>query len=156
MRATRPALLVGLVAGIAVITWVVLRFTYVTLPPLPWTAVPTLLLLGLGEAFTGVNVRARINHKPDTRPVEPLVVARMAALAKASSHAAAVLAGVFGGFLLYLSASLDKATPRHDFFVSGGTFLAAIVLVGAALFMEYACRVPRDPDNEREGGASRS
>jgi hypothetical protein len=150
VRATRPAVLATLVTGIALITWAVLRFTYVTLPPLPWTAVPTLLLLALGEAFTGLNVRARIRHEPDTRPVEPLVVARMAALAKASAHAAAVLAGVFGGFLLYLSASLDKTTPRRDFFVSGGTFLAAIVLVAAALFFEYACRVPKGPDDERD------
>ncbi|GAA2115588.1 DUF3180 domain-containing protein [Actinomadura alba] len=155
MTATRPAILVALITGIALITWVVLRLAYVTLPPLPWTAVPTLLLLALGEAFTGLNVRARIRRRPgpkpvETKPVEPLVVARMAALAKASSHAAAALAGVFGGFLLYLGASLDKATPRHDFFVSAGTFVAAIVLVGAALFLEYTCRVPRGPDDERE------
>jgi hypothetical protein len=152
VKATRPALLIGLVVGIGLVTWALLRFTYVSLPPLPWTAVPTLLLLALGEAFTGFNIRGRIQHKPDTKPVEPLLVARMAALAKASSHAAAVLAGVFGGFLAYLAASLDKPTPRHDFFVSGGTFLAAITLVGAALFMEYACRVPRDSDEENDPG----
>jgi hypothetical protein len=150
VRATRPAILVAIVCGVALITWLVLRLTYVTLPPLPWTAVPTLLLLALGEAFTGINLRARIRRKPKTTPVEPLVVARMAALAKASSHAAAALAGAFGGFLLYLGASLDKATPRHDFFVSAGTFLAAVILVGAALFLEYTCRVPKGPDDERD------
>lgn len=156
MNATRPVVLVAVVVGIGLITWVVLRSAYVTLPPLPWTAVPTLLLLALGEAFTGFNLHGRIQHKPHTKPVEPLVVARVVALAKASSHAAAVLAGVFGGFLAYLGSALDKETPRHDFFVSAGTFLAAVALVGAALYLEYACRVPKGPDDEDDDrGASR-
>ncbi|MCW2887863.1 MAG: hypothetical protein QOE54_6529 [Streptosporangiaceae bacterium] len=148
MKPTRPVVLIVLVVAVGAITWAVLGFTYVSLPPMPWTAVPTLLLLALGEAATGFNVRARIQRKPDTKPVEPLVVVRMAALGKASAHAAAVLVGVFGGFVGYLGSSLDKPTPRSDFFVSVGTFLAALVLVGAALFLEYACRVPKRPEEE--------
>ncbi|WP_242907897.1 DUF3180 domain-containing protein [Actinomadura terrae] len=157
MRPSRPLFLIALVVVIGVTTWAVLRSAYVSLPPLPWTAVPTLLLLALGEGFTGVNVLRRIRRKPGTKPVEPLVVARMAALGKASAHAAAVLAGVFAGFAGSLADSLDKPTPRHDFFVSGGTFLAAAVLAGAAFFLEYACRVPKDPDEEEHSrGASRA
>ncbi|MBT2207583.1 MULTISPECIES: DUF3180 domain-containing protein [Actinomadura] len=157
MRPSRPLFLIALVVVIGVSTWAVLRTAYVSLPPLPWTAVPTLLLLALGEGFTGVNVLRRIRRKPGTKPVEPLVVARMAALGKASAHAAAVLAGVFAGFAGSLADSLDKPTPRHDFFVSGGTFLAAVVLAGAAFFLEYACRVPKDPNEEEHNrGASRA
>ncbi|MCW2917685.1 MAG: hypothetical protein JWN52_5753 [Actinomycetia bacterium] len=150
MKPTKPAVLIALAVVISAITWAVLGFTYVSLPPMPWTAVPTLLLLALGEAFTGVNIRGRIQRKPDTKPVEPLVVVRMAALGKASAHAAAVLVGVFGGFVGYLGSSLDKATPRRDFFVSTGTFLAALALVVAALFLEYACRVPKRPEDEND------
>jgi len=157
MRPSRPAFLAALVVLAAVITWAVLEAAYVSLPPLPWTAVPTLLLLALGEAFTGWHVLRRIRRKPGTQPMEPMVVARLAALAKASAHAAAVLAGVFGGFALGVSDLLDKTTPRHDFFVSGGTALAALVLVGAAFFLEYACRVPKGPEDEHRGrGASRA
>jgi hypothetical protein len=149
--------LIALVLLAAVLTWAVIEAAYVSLPPLPWTAVPTLLLLAIGEAYTGWHTLRRIRRKRGTRPVEPLVVARLAALAKASAHAAAVLAGVFGGFALALSDLLDKATPRSDFFVSVGTVLAALVLAGAAYFMEYACRVPKDPDEEhRNRGASRA
>jgi hypothetical protein len=140
--------LIVLAVAIGAITWAVLRFTYVSLPPMPWTAVPTLMLLALGEAFTGFNIRGRIQRKPDTKPVEPLVVVRMAALGKASAHAAAVLVGVFGGFIAYLGSSLDKVTPRRDFFVSMGTFLTALALVLAALFLEYACRVPKSPEDK--------
>ncbi|TDC81494.1 DUF3180 domain-containing protein [Actinomadura sp. 7K507] len=169
MKPSRPLFLIALVVVVAVITWAVLRSTYMSLPPLPWTAVPTLLLLALGEAFTGVNVLRRLRRKrgeghrpepgrkPPPKPLEPMAVARMAALGKASAHSAAVIAGVFAGFAASLASSLDKATPRHDFFVSGGTFLAAAVLVGAAFFLEYACRVPKDPDEEeRDRGASRA
>ncbi|MFI0352336.1 DUF3180 domain-containing protein [Actinomadura sp. 9N407] len=157
MKPSRPTFLVALVVVLALITWAVLDTAYVSLPPLPWTAVPTLLLLALGEAFTGWNTLRRIRRKEGTRPVEPLVVARMAALAKASAHAAAVLAGVFAGFALGLADSLDKQTPRDDFFVSLGTFLAAVALVGAAYFLEFACRVPKDPEDEaRDRGRSRA
>ncbi|MFC4056027.1 DUF3180 domain-containing protein [Actinomadura syzygii] len=169
MKPSRPLFLIALVVVITVITWAVMRSAYVSLPPLPWTAVPTLLLLALGEGFTGLNVLRRIRRKPDRgrgrdanrksapKPLDPMAVARLAALGKASAHAAAVIAGVFAGFAASLVASLDKPTPRHDFFVSGGTFLAAVVLVGAAFFLEYACRVPKDPDEERrDHGVSRA
>lgn len=169
MKPSRPLFLIALVVVVAVITWAVLRSAYLSLPPLPWTAVPTLLLLALGEAFTGVNVLRRLRRKPGEdmrrepgrkpppKPLEPMAVARLAALGKASAHSAAVIAGVFAGFAVSLTTSLDKATPRHDFFVSGGTFLAACVLVAAAFFLEYACRVPKGPDEEdHDRGASRA
>ena len=167
MRPSQPLFIIALVAAVAVVTWALLRTTYLSLPPLPWTAVPTLLLLALAEAFTGLNVLRRLRGKPGERfqpggrrppkPLEPIAVARLAALGKASAHAAAVIAGVFAGFAVSLSSSLDKPTPRHDFFVSGGTFLAAAVLVGCAVFLEYACRVPKGPDDEDQGrGASRA
>jgi uncharacterized membrane protein YczE len=150
VSATRPAILLAVLAVVAALVWGVLRLAYVSMPPLPWTAVPTLLLFALGEIITAVNTRARIQRKPGTRPVEPLVVARFVALAKASAYAATVLAGVFGGFMIYLSSSLDKDTPRRDFFVSVGSMVAALVLVGAALFLEYTCRVPKGPDDDED------
>lgn len=152
MKASRPAHLLAFILVPAVLIWVLLRVTYASLPPLPWTAVPTLLLVGLAELVTGLNTRARIHHKESAekaKPIDPLAVARLAALGKASAHAAAVLAGAFLGFVAYLASELDKSTPRSDFIVSTGTFLSALALVGAALFLEYCCRVPKDPDDAR-------
>ncbi|MEV0401745.1 DUF3180 domain-containing protein [Actinoallomurus sp. NPDC050550] len=148
MKPTRIAILAAVLVGVAVVVWAVVRFWYTSLPPLPWTMVPSLLLLALGELYTAFFTRARIQHKPGTKPVEPLVAARLAALGKASSHAAAVLVGGFAGMAVFLASSLDKPTPRRDFFVSGGTALAGIALIGAALFLEYACRVPKGPEDE--------
>jgi hypothetical protein len=144
-----PVLAVALIVA-AVLTWSVVRFLYGSLPLLPWTMVPSLLLLALGELYTALVTRARIQRRPGTKPIEPLVAARLAALAKASAHGAAVLAGVFGGITVYLTSSLDKPTPRRDFFVSAGTALAAIALIVAALILEHACRVPKGPEDEDE------
>jgi hypothetical protein len=144
-----PVLAVALIVA-AALTWSVVRFLYGSLPLLPWTMVPSLLLLALGELYTSFVTRARIQRRPDTKPIEPLVAARLAALAKASAHAAAVLAGIFGGMTIYLASSLDKPTPRRDFYVSGGTALAAVALIIAALVLEHACRIPKGPEGEDE------
>jgi hypothetical protein len=150
MRPTRLSVLAALLIGVGAITWAVVRFLYTSLPLLPWTMVPSLLLLALGELYAALVTRARIQRRPGTKPIEVLVAARLAALGKASSHAAAVIAGGFAGIAVYLLASLDKPSPRRDFFVSGGTFLAGMALVAAALFLEYACRVPKGPEDEDE------
>jgi uncharacterized protein DUF3180 len=142
-----PVLAVALVVA-AVLSWVVVRFLYNPLPVLPWTMLPSLLLLALGELYTALVTRARIQRRPGTKPVEPLVTARLAALAKASAYAAAALAGVFGGAVIYLFPSLDKPLPRHNFWVSIGTTVAALILIVAALVLEHSCRVPKGPEDE--------
>lgn len=148
MKPTRiPAVAVTLIV-VAALTWALVRFLYSSLPLLPWTMLPSLLLLALGELYTALLTRARIQRRPGTKPIEPLVAARLAALGKASAYAAAVLAGVFGGMAIYLVSSWDKPTPRRDLFVSGGTALSAIVLIVAALLLEHACRVPKGPEDE--------
>ncbi|MEW9533329.1 DUF3180 domain-containing protein [Microbispora sp. NPDC049125] len=148
MKPSNPGVLVGLVVVFALITWGVLQKTYSTLPALPWTAIPTTLLLALGEGYSGWLTRARILRRPDTKPVEPLAVARLAALAKATAHAGAVFAGVFAGFVLHVINMLGLPNPRHDALVAGGSFVSCVALICAALFLEYCCRVPGEPDGE--------
>jgi len=148
VKPTRLPVLAVIVIVAAALMWSVVRFLYGSLPLLPWTMVPSLLLLSLGELYTASVTRARIQRRPGTKPIEPLIAARLAALAKASAHGAAALTGVFGGITIYLASSLDKPTPRRDFFVSGGTALAALALIAAALILEHACRVPKGPEDE--------
>ncbi|SDH79901.1 Protein of unknown function [Sinosporangium album] len=144
MKPTRPGVLVAILLGLTLVTWWALQLSYSSLPRLPWTAIPTVLLLALGEAYTGWMTRARLLRRPGTKPVEPLVVARTAALAKASAYAGALFGGIFGGFALHTIELLDRETPRHDFFIAGGSFLACVLLIAAAAYMEYCCRVPKD------------
>jgi hypothetical protein len=150
MKPTRLSVLAAVLIAVAVLAWALVRFWYSSLPLLPWSTVPSLLLLGLGELYAALATRSRIRRRPGTKPIDPLVAARLAALGKASSHAAAVIAGGFAGVAVYLVSSLDKPSPRHDFFVSGGTFLAGMALIAAALFLEYACRVPKGPEDKND------
>jgi Protein of unknown function (DUF3180) len=152
VRETRPWTLVAVAAACALVVWLIVRGTFTKLPPLPWTAVPALLILAIAEAFSGRNLRARIQGRRGGKPLAPIAVARMAALAKASSLAGAVFAGFGAGFLIYTLGSIDKAVPGHDAISAGVTFVSAIVLVGAALYLEHCCRAPTPPDDEDRDG----
>ena len=81
-------------------------------------------------------------------------MARLAALAKASSLAGAAIGGLAAGFLIYVAGSVDKSSAyRSDTFASGATIVAAGLLVAAALYLEYGCRVPTGRDQRAEPGA---
>jgi hypothetical protein len=150
MSPTRISVLIITAAVSVVVSWLVLRIVYASLPPLPWTAAVAMLLLAIAEALSGRNLRARIRGGPGLKPIAPLAAVRMAALAKASSHAAAVIGGLSVGALIYLTSSLSKSVPRSDAITAGGTFLAAVLLVLAALYLEHSCRVPSDDDEDAE------
>ncbi len=167
VKPTRVSTLVVVALVCAGLGWLLLRSLYAKLPPLPWTGVPALLIAAMAEAWTGRDLKTRIagqgigrsrpGQEPDRRlkPVAPMFVSRMVALAKASSLAAAIIAGVAGGFDVYLSGSLSASVPREDALTAVVTFAAAVVLVCAALYLENCCRVPEDQDrDEREAPAS--
>jgi hypothetical protein len=150
MRPTRVSTLVIVAVVFAVADWLVLRSVYQRLPPLPWTGVPALLVAAIAEAWTGRDLRARITGQRGLKPAAPLFVSRMVVLAKASSLAAAIIAGLAAGFDIYLSGSLTATVPRQDALTAAVTFVAAVVLACAALYLEYCCRVPNAPDDDRD------
>ena len=143
-----PLLLVTVCA--AGVGWLVIRLTYASFPPLPWTGVPALLLLAVAEAWSGRNVRARIQRRPGAKPLVPIAVARLAVLAKASALVAVIFGGLAAGFLSYLGGLLDKPAPRTDAIAAAATLVAAVVLAAAALYLERCCRAPRPPDDADE------
>ena len=145
MNPTRVRNLLTVATGCAVFGWLLARLVYSALPPLPWSGVPALVLLAAAEAWSGRTVRARLRGRGG-RPMPPIAVARLAALAKATSLAAALFGGLAAGFLLYLGQSLSKPAYRADAYAAAGTFVAAIILVLAALYLEYGCRVPTHDD----------
>ncbi|MFC4118605.1 DUF3180 domain-containing protein [Nonomuraea zeae] len=149
MKSTHPGRLVLIVVIVALLTWAAIRPFYSDLPLMPWTAIPTVLLLAIGEGYAAWATKARIARKPGTKPVEPLAVARLAALAKASAYAGAAFGGLFAGFALYTVQSLDRETPRSEFFVATGSFLSCVALICAALYLEHACRIPKEPEDQR-------
>lgn len=155
MTPTRPATLVVLGALCAALAWLTVSETFASLPPLPWTAVPALALLAVGEVVAARNLRARMEGRRPGKPLDPIAIARMAALAKASSAAGVALGGLAAGFGAYVAGQLDKDVPRGDALAAGGTVLAAAALTAAALYLERCCRSrpPRDrgESNHRSG-----
>lgn len=143
---TRTLLLVLVIA--AAVTWALLNAVYTSLPPLTWTGVPALLIAAGVEAWAGRDLRARIQGKRGARPAPPLFVARIVALAKATSQTAALLAGICAGFMIYLSGMANAPTPRTDLVDASLSFGACLILLAAALFLEYCCRVPRNPEDD--------
>jgi hypothetical protein len=153
VKPTRVSTLVIVAVVCAAAGWLLLRAVYAKLPPLPWTGVPALLIAAVAEAWTGRDLKTRIAARGGGRgasrvlkPPAPLFVARMVALAKASSVAAAIIAGFAAGFDFYLAGSLSASTPREDALTAVITFAAAVVLACAALYLENCCRVPDDPE----------
>ena len=154
MEPTKPWALLILAGICAVIAWVVVLFSFPSMAPLPWTAVPALALLAIGEFMTGRNVRARLDRKPGAKPIDRMAIPRVVALAKASSLAGACFAGLAVGAAIYTLPSLGKPVPRHDALAATFTAVAAIALVAAALYLERCCRAPEPPDDEDDDAVS--
>jgi hypothetical protein len=155
---TRPGPLLAIVAGFAVLLYVLADRAYGSLPELPVYAPITLVLLAVTELGMAKVVRDRLAHRldrrgrPRGRALHPIQVARAAVLAKASSVTGAVLLGAYGGLFAWtLPRRGELALAERDAVVAGLTALAALGLVAAALVLERACRTPDDRDLESAG-----
>jgi hypothetical protein len=148
MHMTRPGTIAGIFVLCAIAAWLAVRATFTSLPLLPITAVPALAALAIAEVAVGRYVRNRITGRRSAKPLAPIAVARLVALAKASSAAGAAIGGLAAGYLVYMLGSLDKTIPARDARVSGVTVAAALVLIAAALYLERCCRTPKPPDDD--------
>ncbi|MEV6341754.1 DUF3180 domain-containing protein [Actinoplanes sp. NPDC051851] len=140
------ALVVAALAGAAV-GWLLISYSFYSLTPLPWTAAVVLAALAIAEGYLAQNTTARIQRRPGHPRVNPLAVARYAALAKASSLVGALTAGFSAGLLAWLVVEPTDAA-KSDIPTVGTTLVTAAALIGAALWLERSCRVPDDPDRQ--------
>lgn len=157
MTLTRIRGLVAVAVVCAGLAWLLLVHLYSSLPPLPWTPALTLLLVAVIEARAGHLIKARLaagnrvsqgnGTRPRGRdkPLQPFVVARTVAIAKASAQAAAVVTGIAAGFIIDLAHSFSQPGPRDDTFAALGILGGAVILAAAALYLERCCRVPGPP-----------
>ena len=146
MRPTSLSALVVAGLAAAAMGWLLLSAFYAQLR-LPWLPIFVFTTLAIAEALLAQNTRARIQRKPGAPRVDPLAVARFAALAKASSLAGALFAGFSAGLLSWLALEPTKAA-RDDVPAAIGGVVAGLALVGAALWLEHSCRVPEQPDQK--------
>ena len=158
MRPTRLTVLLALLVSAGAVAWGVLRIAENrgnVPPPLPWAAPLGIGLLAVCVLVSAVALRRRLRGSPGTRPPQPLGVARMAVLGKASSHVGSLLGGFYGGYALFLLPSLDVDARRERALVSALALAAAVLLVVAGLLLERSCRVPATPsDREPPPGVS--
>src|SRR5258705_7333178 len=139
MQPTKPWSLLAIAAVSAALGWIVVKFTFASLAPLPWTAVPALILLAIGEYIFGRNLGPRLHGQPGAKPIQPMAVPRVVALAKASSAAGATIGGLPPRLLIYTIPSPPKPVPRHDAILSAATKPAPNVLLLAPLALGPAC-----------------
>jgi len=155
VRPTRPRdlLVPGLAA--AVVAFVVSRLGGdASLPVLPIPVVVVVAALGAAELPLAASVRARLAGRPGTRPIVPIVVARVAALAKASSLTGALSAGAFAGLLADRVLRLGAAdAAARDALVAAAGLVSGGLLAAAGLRLEGVCRAP-DPPGWRDGASA--
>jgi hypothetical protein len=148
---TRVRDLVAIAVVAAGFGWLAVQQWYGDLPQLQWFVPLSLVLLAFAEALAGSQLRARIRRRPGTVPVQPLVAARSLALAKASAIVGAAMTGLWAGLLLFTVPRLDYLAAAGDDTRTGVIgVLAAIALVGAALWLEFCCRAPKPPDERTD------
>ena len=155
MRPTSISVLVIAALAAAAAGWLMLSAFYSQMPPLPWPPIIVVAALAVAEFFLAQNTAARVQRKPGAPRVDPLAVARYAVLAKASSLAGALSAGFSAGLLAWLTLEPTKAA-RDDVPAALAGVIAALALIGAALWLERACRVPDQPDRKDEDDSGRS
>jgi uncharacterized membrane protein YbhN (UPF0104 family) len=154
MRPTRWSVLVvsALVAG--GVAYVVTRAEYDSLPAPTGFLLLWIALLAIAEFYLALSTRARLAGRSGTRRVDPLVVARFVALAKASAIVGSLAVGGYSGFLIWVS-RLDSAAAHHDTRTAAFGVALSVLLVAAALLLEYVCRVPKREDDDDERPSTR-
>lgn len=145
MRPTRWYVLVVIAAVAGGVAYLITRADYESLPSPKAYALLWIVVLAVAEAYTAALTRARLARRSGTRPIDPLVVARLVALAKASSVVGSVAAGAYAGFLGWV-AQIDSPTANSDTVTAGVGIGVSLVLVAAALMLEWVGRVPKDDD----------
>jgi Protein of unknown function (DUF3180) len=171
MTPVRRRDLVVLAGGLAVATWLLVRSFYGEMPALDWWLPLPLGLLAVGEALGARTLRSRLadlraarsapGNRPDerpapaqVRPVEPMLVARLAVLAQASAYVGAVFTGIWAGVLAHVGPAIGRLQAATGDSVSALVGVAcAAGLVVAALWLESVCRVPPE-DHDPSQGAS--
>lgn len=152
LRPTNPATLIVAALVTAALSWLFISRYYGDIPDLNWLPGLTLAGLAVVEAIAAHTTKARIDRRPRTGRVNPLLVARYAVLAKASSLGGSIFAGAYGGIAAWALAERDRlAVADHNLVPAIAGFVGGLGLVAAALLLERACRVPDPPDDSKSG-----
>lgn len=148
MSATKARDLAVIAVVVGLVSWVLVRSYYGSLPPLRWYLSVSLGALGIAELFGARELRSRIRGSAGLGVANPLVAARALALAKASAVGGAAFLGLWCGLLAYTLPNLGFLAAAGPDTITGVVgVVASAVLVTGGLVLEYACRTPPRPDD---------
>lgn len=154
---TRVRDLAAIAAVTAVIVWLVVRVGYGDWPSLPLLAGIALYVIAALEVIIAFVVRSRLEHRgvgADSSQLHPLTAAKIVALAKSSALLGALATGFWAGVLVYLVTQRgEMAAAGRDMPSAVVGLIGAVALAAAALWLEYCCRVPKDPGDDQAAGA---
>jgi hypothetical protein len=151
LEPTRPATLAIAALATMALSWIGISTSWNELPTLGWLPQLTLIGLAVFEAVEALATKKRIDRKRGASPVQPLVVARFAVLAKASALAGALFGGLYLGMTGWLLtqrgvlSQVDDNLPQAVLGTAG-----SILFVAAALWLERSCRIP-PPPRDKDG-----
>lgn len=156
LEPTRPTNLILAAVVSAAVAFLFIRQYFGDIPDFTWLGGLSMAGLAVVEGLAAHNTKARIERRPRAGALNPLLVARLAVLAKASSLAGAIFAGAYGGVAAWALSEQDRlmAADRNLAPALAG-LLGGLALVAAALLLERACRVPKRPDEEEDEGPER-
>lgn len=153
LRTTRWTELVVPLVVIGITVYVLLRFSYNSLPPLQWPVAVPLAVLTVAEFVAARRVRAAVRHDPDAKPMAAIVIARCVALGKSSALVGAAVAGAVLGLLARLLPDVSMVTSAtHDAQVGLALFVVSAALVVAGLLLERAGVDPNSDDRNPQAG----
>lgn len=151
MTPTRARVLLALAVVAAAVGWGVVQLIAGQsgrVLPVPWLAAGTMWLLAVTVALWAVISRPRLRRADGARPMPPLVAARTAALAMAASRTGALVAGLYAGVALGSFGARMTQAGSDAMWAAAATTLGALALVGAALWLEWLCRLPAGGDDD--------
>ncbi|MGQ0629741.1 MAG: DUF3180 domain-containing protein [Sporichthyaceae bacterium] len=156
MTTTRLPVLLAIAAIAGGLGWAggqILESSADQLPRVPTAATAVLVMLAAIFAWLALSTRARLAARREPRPgtdwsrmppLNTMRVARYAMLARAGSLTGSAVAGLYGGYALFLLG--ERATPGRGELagLAAAAAGAAVLAVAAALFLEHVCRIPSD------------
>ncbi len=150
MRRTSAADLLRPFLIVLVVVYLLLRFTYDSLPPVGYGICVPLLFLAIFEFLAARRVRAAVSHDPDAKAMPAITIARLVALGKASALVAAGLMGAVGGLLLRVAPDAARVrAASSDLRVGIVIFAVSAVLLGAGLLLERSGVDPGQTQHRR-------
>ncbi len=150
MKRTTAFPLIALGLGGAVVTYLLELFLQTSGAPAilpPYSLSITLVGVAIAVIALAVPVRRLITGKRK-EPLNPFYAVRVAVLAKASSHAGALLLGVGVGLTVFLLAR--PIAPSWDLLGRAlADLVSAAIVLSAGLIAERMCQLPPD-DTDKE------